>query len=39
LSPVTQVNPLIQPRKFERVESWIAEAVAKGAQVLVGGKR
>jgi acyl-CoA reductase-like NAD-dependent aldehyde dehydrogenase len=39
LSPETEVGPLINPREVDRVESWVAEAAGKGAQVLVGGKR
>ena len=39
LSPDTEVGPLIQPREVDRVESWVAEAAAAGAKILVGGKR
>ena len=34
-----QQGPLITPRAVEKVEAHIADAVAKGARVLVGGKR
>lgn len=39
LSPETEVGPLINPREVDRVESWVTEAAAAGAKVLVGGKR
>ncbi len=39
LSTETEVGPLIQPREVDRVESWIAEAAAAGARVVVGGNR
>jgi succinate-semialdehyde dehydrogenase/glutarate-semialdehyde dehydrogenase len=35
--PKTVVGPLISEREAIRVESWIAEAIAKGAQCLAGG--
>lgn len=35
--PKTVVGPLISEKEAMRVESWIAEAVAKGAQCLAGG--
>ncbi len=35
----TQVGPLINEAAAERVESWVGEAVAAGARVLVGGTR
>ncbi|HEY4643869.1 MAG TPA: aldehyde dehydrogenase family protein [Bacteroidota bacterium] len=35
----TIVGPMIDPMAAERVESWIEEAVAGGAEVLSGGKR
>ncbi len=35
----TDVGPLISVDAAERVERWIGEAVAAGAQVAVGGKR
>ena len=35
--PKTVVGPLISEREAIRVESWIAEAVAKGAKCLAGG--
>lgn len=35
----TQVGPLILPREVDRVEEWVNEAVADGAQALCGGKR
>jgi acyl-CoA reductase-like NAD-dependent aldehyde dehydrogenase len=39
LSPETEVGPLINPREVDRVESWVIEAAAAGAKILVGGKR
>jgi len=35
----TFVGPMIDEKAAQRVESWIAEAVAGGAKVLCGGKR
>jgi acyl-CoA reductase-like NAD-dependent aldehyde dehydrogenase len=35
----TEVGPLIQPREADRVTSWVEEAVAGGAQAVVGGER
>jgi acyl-CoA reductase-like NAD-dependent aldehyde dehydrogenase len=35
----TDVGPMIAPSDAERVSSWVAEAVAGGARVLVGGTR
>ncbi|RBQ14407.1 aldehyde dehydrogenase [Spongiactinospora rosea] len=35
----TQVGPLVSEAAAERVEQWIAEAVAAGGQVLAGGTR
>lgn len=39
LDPSTDVCPLINEQEAERVASWIDEAVAGGAEVLVGGRR
>lgn len=35
----TQVGPMVSEKEAGRVASWIAEALAGGAQVLVGGER
>ena len=35
----TDCGPLIRSRDLERVQSWLAEAVASGARVLTGGER
>ncbi|GGK73521.1 aldehyde dehydrogenase family protein [Planomonospora sp. ID91781] len=35
----TQVGPLVSVEAAERVEQWVAEAVAGGARVLTGGTR
>jgi succinate-semialdehyde dehydrogenase/glutarate-semialdehyde dehydrogenase len=37
--PNTVVGPLISEKEAIRVETWVEEAVAKGAQRLAGGKR
>lgn len=37
--PDTEVGPLILPREVDRVEEWVDEALADGAQALCGGKR
>jgi succinate-semialdehyde dehydrogenase/glutarate-semialdehyde dehydrogenase len=37
--PNTVVGPLISEKEAIRVESWVEEAVAKGAQRFAGGKR
>lgn len=36
--PETEVGPLITPTEAERVEGWIAEAVAAGARQIGGGR-
>ena len=36
--PDTEVGPLIRPAETDRVEGWIAEAVATGARHLGGGR-
>ncbi len=35
----TEVGPLIRHREVDRVEEWVDEAIAGGAQVLAGAKR
>jgi succinate-semialdehyde dehydrogenase/glutarate-semialdehyde dehydrogenase len=39
LAEGVQQGPLITPRALDKVEAHIADALAKGARVLVGGKR
>ena len=39
LDKETEVGPLILPRELERIESWVENAVAAGAQILCGGER
>ncbi len=39
LSPETDISSMIDEENALRVESWVNEAVAMGAQVLCGGKR
>ncbi|MEM1247585.1 MAG: aldehyde dehydrogenase family protein [Acidobacteriota bacterium] len=36
--PATEVGPLIRPREVERVAQWVDEALAAGAERLVGGE-
>ncbi|MGD8931057.1 MAG: aldehyde dehydrogenase family protein [Chromatiales bacterium] len=37
--PATEIGPLIRPAEVERVDQWVEEAVAAGAQRLCGGAR
>jgi acyl-CoA reductase-like NAD-dependent aldehyde dehydrogenase len=37
LKPETEVGPLILPKEVARVASWVEEAMAAGARVVVGG--
>jgi acyl-CoA reductase-like NAD-dependent aldehyde dehydrogenase len=39
LDPATDVGTLIDEAAAKRVESWVEEAIAKGARALTGGKR
>lgn len=39
LQPETQVGPLANPRQLAKMEELVADAVAKGATLLAGGKR
>lgn len=39
LDESTDVGPLISPREVERVDAWVQEAVAGGAELLCGGRR
>ncbi len=39
IEETTSIGPLIDHAAAQRVESWIGEAVADGARVLLGGKR
>ncbi len=36
--PATEVGPLIRAGEVERVDTWVDEAVAAGAEILSGGK-
>lgn len=38
LDSSTEVGPLITPGEVERVGSWVDEAIAKGGELLTGGK-
>ena len=37
--PETEVGPLIAPREVDRIESWVAQALAEGAALAAGGAR
>ncbi|QDT39169.1 aldehyde dehydrogenase family protein [Stratiformator vulcanicus] len=39
LQPETKVGPLVRTHDAERVESWIDDAIAAGAQKILGGQR
>lgn len=39
MDPSTQVGPLANPRQLAKMEELVADAVARGAKVLAGGKR
>lgn len=39
LDEKTDVGPLIRPGEVERIDEWVQEAVADGAQLLAGGMR
>ncbi len=39
LDEKTEVGPLITPQENDRVETWVNEAIEKGAKVLCGGKK
>lgn len=38
-APDTDVGPLIRSRELSRIEQWVDEAVADGAELVCGGKR
>ena len=35
----TDVGPLIRPVEAQRIEDWVAEATAGGAELIAGGRR
>lgn len=35
----TQVGPLISPQEVDRIDEWVRQAVAGGAELLAGGKK
>ena len=35
----SDLGPLILPKETDRIEAWVDEAIAQGAQVMTGGKR
>jgi glyceraldehyde-3-phosphate dehydrogenase (NADP+) len=37
--PATDLGPMVDEAAAQRIESWVDEAVAEGARVLVGGRR
>src|SRR5881409_3333602 len=39
MDPMVDVGPLIDEGAVERVEAWVQEAVAQGAEILTGGRR
>jgi len=39
LDPTVDVGPVIDKGALERIDTWVKEAVASGAEVLTGGKR
>jgi glyceraldehyde-3-phosphate dehydrogenase (NADP+) len=39
LDEATEVGPMIERGEVDRVDAWIAEAVAAGGRVLAGGRR
>src|SRR6266498_2700497 len=39
MDPTVDVGPLIEGGAVERVEAWVNEAVARGAEILTGGRR
>ncbi|UJP64490.1 aldehyde dehydrogenase family protein [Mongoliitalea daihaiensis] len=39
LDEKTAVGPLIEPKEVTRVDAWVQEAIAEGAELLVGGKQ
>ena len=39
LDPTVDVGPVIDPGALDRIDEWVTEAVAGGAEVLIGGTR
>lgn len=39
LEHTTDVGPLIIPKEVDRIEAWVNEALAEGAELVLGGKR
>lgn len=39
LSEKTEIGPLIRHEETDRIESWVAEAISEGAELITGGKR
>ncbi len=39
LDPATDLGPMIDAGEAERIDTWVREAVASGAQVVTGGRR
>jgi succinate-semialdehyde dehydrogenase/glutarate-semialdehyde dehydrogenase len=39
LDPASDIGPMISPQQVERVERLLADAVARGARILTGGRR
>ena len=38
MDPTVDVGPVIERKEVDRISAWVGEAVAQGAEVLVGGK-
>lgn len=39
MDPTVDVGPVIDPGELDRIETWVKEAAADGADILVGGER
>ncbi|MCX8999904.1 NAD-dependent succinate-semialdehyde dehydrogenase [Rhizobiaceae bacterium BDR2-2] len=39
IEPGTEIGPMIEPKALDKVEDHIADAVSKGAKLILGGKR
>ena len=35
----TEIGPLIRPAEIDRIHSWVEDAIAKGGELIAGGKR
>lgn len=39
LAETTEIGPLIRPEETDRIEQWVNEAIAEGAELISGGQR